>query len=320
MAQGKFDKINFLYHESMMLGSGYMCTRGLREAFQRIGVLNYAYDTMGDAWLDEKKFQEAPIFYIRGFLPGRVKYVLAGGSQFKSTLQSESYYTRHGSLDTSSTHIRAREKEFGLFITFAETDLNIYRVPTVWMPSWADITVLDDIAPPEYDQLGFIGGLPGRYDWFQQDKEGIVLQKQTELHKDPLINARRYTELINKFKILVAPPGRFFNSMTGRVFEIMACRRLCLAYFNPDTMYKHAELFEDGVDLVYWRTFDEMVEKFKYYRDNPAEMWQIADNGYNKVRKFYNQDIMAKYIAEQVLVVANGGEAENFKVKELAYA
>lgn len=304
------DKINFLYNESMMLGSGYMCTSGLAKAFERSSRLNYAFNTTGAEFLDEDRFKESPIFYIRGFLGGRGPYVEAGGNQFKATLQSESFYTRHGKMDSSSYLIRANEKKFDMMITFAETDINLYRIPTIWMPSWADITVLDDLYPPEYDALGFIGGLPGREDWYRQDKNKIIMHKQTELHRDPLINAQRYTELICKFKILVAPPGRFFNSMTGRVFEILACRRLCLAYHNPDTMFMHDKLFVDGEDLVYWHTFEEMEEKYRYYLKNEDEMWRIATNGYNKVRKYYNQDVMAKFIADSVLERANNPSSE----------
>lgn len=300
-----YDKINFLYNESMQLGSGYMCTKGLAEAFKRIGVLHYSFNTTGSEFLNEEEFRKYPIFYIRGFLQGRMPFVEAGGDQFKATLQSESYYTRHGKMDGSSIMIREREKLFDLMITFAETDLNLYKIPTIWMPSWADITVLDDLYPPEYDKLGFIGGLPGREDWYRQDKNKIIMHRQTELHRDALVNAQRYTELICKFKILVAPPGRFFNSMTGRVFETLACKRLCLAYHNPDTMFKHDKLFVDGEDLVYWHTFKEMEEKYHYYLNHEDELWRIAENGYNKVRKLYNQDVMAKFIADNVLEAAN---------------
>lgn len=300
-----YNKINFLYNESMQLGSGYMCTKGLAEAFKRIGVLHYAFNTTGPEFLNEEEFRKYPIFYIRGFLQGRMPFVTAGGDQFKATLQSESFYTRHGKMDSSSGMIREREKLFDLMITFAETDVNLYRIPTIWMPSWADITVLDDLYPPEYDKLGFIGGMPGREDWYKQDKNKIIMHRQSELHRDPLVNAQRYTELICKFKILVAPPGRFFNSMTGRSFEIMACRRLCLSYLNEDTMFEHSKLFQDGVDIVYWKTFEEMEEKYHYYINHPDEAAVIADNGYNKVRKLYNQDVMAKFIADKVLEAAN---------------
>ena len=166
-------------------------------------------------------------------------------------------------------------------------------------------SVLDDLYPPEYDKLGFIGGMPGREDWYRQDKNKIIMHRQSELHRDPLVNAQRYTELICKFKILVAPPGRFFNSMTGRSFEIMACRRLCLSYLNEDTMFEHSKLFQDGVDIVYWKTFEEMEEKYHYYLNHPDEAAIIADNGYNKVRKLYNQDVMAKFIADKMLEAAN---------------
>lgn len=298
----------------MMLGSGYMCTKGLAEEFKRQGILNYAFDTCGPEFINEEEFCKYPIFYIRGFLQGRMPWVEAGKDQFKASLQSESFYTRHGKIDPSSVMIREREKLFGLFITFAESDLNMYNIPTVWMPSWADITVLDDLNPPEIEGLGFIGCTQGREDWFNQDKHKIIIHRQTELNRNPVINAQRYTQLINKFKILVAPPGRSFNSMTGRVFEIMACRRLCLAYMNPDTMFKHMELFKDGEDYVTWTTFDEMVDKYKYYMDHQDEMWRIATNGYKKVRRYNNQELAARFIFEQTINSAIGIKAIDYDV------
>ncbi len=308
------DKINYLYNESKMLGSAYMCTVGLGIELEKQGLLHYKFDSCGPDFIDEKEFQKYPIFYIRGFLQGRMPWVEAGGNQFKATLQSESFYTRHGKIDPSSTMIRDREKYFGLFITFAESDLNMYRVPTVWMPSWADITVLDDIAPPEYDQLGFIGNSQGREDWLSQDKHNIILKKQTELHSSALVNAQRYTQMINKFKILVALPGRSFNSMTGRVWEIMACRRLCLAYVNEDTMFKHLEFFIDGEDYVTYRTFDELIDKYKYYINNPDEMWRIATNGYNKIRKYNNQETAARFIYEMTTAASKGEKIMDYDV------
>lgn len=306
------DQICFLYNESMMLGSGYMCTKGLAEEFKRQSLVHYAFDTCGPEFLNHEEFCKYPIFYIRGFLQGRLPWVEAGRDQFKATLQSESFYTRHGRMDPSSVMIREREKHFGLFITFAESDINIYNVPTVWMPSWADITVLDDVAPPEYEGLGFVGNMQGREDWFKQDKNKIIVHRNTELNRSPLINAQRYTELINKFKMLVALPGRSFNSMTGRVFEIMACRRLCLAYVNPDTMFKHMELFVDGEDYVTWQTFDELEEKYNYYLKNQDQMWRIADCGYQKVRKYNNQELAARFIFEQTINASQGRPAIDY--------
>lgn len=296
----------------MMLGSGYMATKGLAEEFKRQGTLHYAFDSCGPDFLDETEFKRYPIFYIRGFLQGRMPWVVAGGHQFKSTLQSESFYTRHGNLDTSSGMIRQREKFFNLMITFAESDLNLYSIPTVWMPSWGDITMLDDLYPPESDRLGFVGCVSGREDFFDQDKNGIIVRCQTELSHNAIINAQRYTQMINRFKILVAPPGRMFNSMTGRTFEIMACRRLCLAYVNPDTMFKHMDLFKDGEDYVTFQTFDEMVDKYNYYIKNQDELWRIATNGYNKVRKYNNQELAAKFIYEQTINASKGIKAVDY--------
>lgn len=306
--------INFLYNESKMLGSCYMCTRGMAEELKRQGNLCYAYDTCGPDFIDKEEFQKYPILYVRGFLQGRMPWVEAGGNQFKATIQSESFFTRHGKMDTSSLMIREKEHHFGLFITFAESDLNMYKVPTVWMPSWGDTTVLDDVAKPIFDKLGFVGGIAGREDWYKQDKNKIIQHCQSKLSYDPIENARRFTELMCKFKILVAPPGRMFNSMTGRTFEIMACKRLCLAYVNPDTMFKHMEFFKDGEDYVTWRTFAEMEEKYHYYMKHEDERERIALNGYNKIRQFHNHELAASYIHEQVVNASQGIKAVDYDV------
>jgi spore maturation protein CgeB len=104
-----------------------------------------------------------------------------------------------------------------------------------------------------------------------------------------------------------------FNGMTGRAFEIMACKRLCLCYLNEDTMFKHMELFKDGEDIVYWKTFEEMAEKFEYYKAHPEEAQRIALNGYNKVRAHHNQDVRAKFFADTVLKMANEKADKKFK-------
>lgn len=86
--------------------------------------------------------------------------------------------------------------------------------------------------------------------------------------------------------------------MCGRTWEIMACNRLCFAYFNPDTMFKSATYFKDAEDLVYFRTYDELYEKYQYYLQHLEEAQRIAKSGYNKVRAFHNQNVRVGYILD----------------------
>lgn len=288
-------KINLVYHTLRNLGSGYMGSEGLRQALERNGYLDYAYNTCRERphW---ERLQSSPILYIRGFLAGRIPSVARAGNQFKATWQSESYYTRRGDMDISTPFAVENQQHFNLFFVTADTDLDKYEVPTVFLPSWADTSVLDEYGEPEYEGLGFIGGTKGREDFLDQDTKGIINIKRTNLTEDATDTTREYARLISKFKYLVSPPGRCFTGMCGRTFEIMACKRLCFAYYNPDTMFRTAQYFRDGVDLVYFRTFDELVEKFNYYKDKPGLCAWIAENGYRNVRENHNENVRAKYI------------------------
>jgi len=258
------------------------------------------FDTVKEHELDVNKLQEAPILYIRGFLPGRMSFVVRGGGQFKATWQSESFYTRRGEMDGSSHWALKNQDHFQMFFTCSETDMDKYSVPTHYLPSWADTDIFDNWEPPEiFDRLGFFGGIQGREDFLNKDRNGIIERFQTSIDKN---DAKEMTidlaKSICKYQMLVSPPGRCFTGMCGRAWEIMACRRMAFVYYNEDTMFKTARYFTDGNDLVYFRDMDELVKKFKYYLPRMDDQYRIATNGYNKVRRFHNADIRVKYIVE----------------------
>ena len=66
--------------------------------------------------------------------------------------------------------------------------------------------------------------------------------------------------------------------------------------------------FEDKKEIVYFKTFPELEEKYYYYLKHPEEAERIAQAGYEKVKKYHNADIRAKWFAKIVLHHANGGK------------
>lgn len=279
-----------------------MGSEGLKRALERNNLLHYAYNQIGKDFLDISKLQSAPIFYVRGFLVGRFPLVIRGGDQFKAAWQSESYFTRHGDLDVSTPKAVENQKYFNMYFVCSETDADKYAIPTYFLPSWADTSIFNEYGTPNVENdecLGFIGVKDGREDFLNQDIKGLIVHKNTELRAgDPVGMTHDYAQLISSYKMLVAPPGRCFNGMCGRAFEIMACRRLCFQWLNEDTMFRHMTFFKDGEDIIYFKTYDELVEKFKYYLNHDDEVWRIATNGYNKVREFHNENVRAKYIVD----------------------
>lgn len=309
--KAKYDKINFVYRNPSSIHSPYMYFRGLKTALERNGLLYYSYEVGGSERLDLNALLKYPILCITGSHEPVFDVVqLVNGRQFTAEINPESLHTMQDDMDDIYYDlVRDRSNYFDMYFTGAEIDLNSYfGKPCYWMPSWAHVELLDDICPPVYDELGFIGYIGGRQEFFAKDKNKILMLVNTVPRKDALENTIELCKLINKFRILVTPMGIRFMGMTGKTYEYMACKRLCLCYLNEGYMFKTKLLFEDGEDIVFFKTFEEMKEKYKYYIKNPEAANKIAMAGYYKVRTFHNADVRAKRFAKLVLHHGNGGK------------
>lgn len=211
--------------------------------------------------------------------------------------------------------IKERKEYFDLYFIPVEEDLNSYLSfgkPCYWIPSWTHTELLDNINLPACNKIGFIGGVTGpRIKFFAQDKNKIIECIHTIPKDNELENIKELCKAINKYKYLVCPMGISVRTMPGKVFEYMACKRLCFCYLNDEYMFKHKLLFEDGKEIVYFKTFNELEEKYRYYLAHPQEAVQIAQAGYEKVRKYHNADIRVQRLVELILYHANGGEYNN---------
>lgn len=77
------------------------------------------------------------------------------------------------------------------------------------------------------------------------------------------------------------------DEQDSRTFEIPACGGFMLAEWSP----RHAELFEDGVEAVFFRSDAELLEKVRYYLARPAECAAIAARGrFRALRSGYDYD------------------------------
>jgi len=208
------------------------------------------------------------------------------------------------------TVLKNRSKYFDLYFSPVEEDLEKYfGKPCYWFPSWVHTELLDDVAPPVSDKIGFIGTLGGqRRKFFKQNKKGIIECLRTLPKDDALENVKELCKLVNKYKYLINPGGYAVRCMTGKTFEYMACKRLCFCYLDEEYMFKSRLLFEDKKEIVYFKTFAELEEKYRYYLKNSEKADQIAQTGYEKVRKYHNADVRAKRFVNLVLHHANGGE------------
>ena len=66
-----------------------------------------------------------------------------------------------------------------------------------------------------------------------------------------------------------------------RIFDIMACGGFVLAEYSREL----AGLFEIGIEIETYRTFDELASKAAYYLDHESEALKIVERGMDAVRK-----------------------------------
>lgn len=66
-----------------------------------------------------------------------------------------------------------------------------------------------------------------------------------------------------------------------RAFDIMGSRGFLLTNYQEDFF----DFFEPDVDFVYYSSMDELMEKADYYLSHERERQEIAENGYEKVRR-----------------------------------
>lgn len=208
--------------------------------------------------------------------------------------------------------IKERSRYFDLYFSFVEEDLNRYfGKPCYWFSSWVNTELLDDIAKPISDKILFVGALHNeRIKFFKQDKNKIIEIRKTVPKNNPLENVRELCKLINEYRYAVCPMGIASRYIPGKIFEYMSCKRLCFCYLPKEYTIKIQQLFEDGKEIVYFKTFAELEEKYRYYLENPKEANLIAQAGYEKVRKYHNADVRARRFAEIVLHYANDGRYE----------
>lgn len=83
-----------------------------------------------------------------------------------------------------------------------------------------------------------------------------------------------------------------------RVWDILGAGGFCITNYQPELLL----YFENGKDLVIFESYEDLVDKVKYYLTHEEERKLIAENGYRKVKKYHQYsnriDEMKKYIPE----------------------
>jgi predicted phosphodiesterase len=103
-------------------------------------------------------------------------------------------------------------------------------------------------------------------------------------HSGPIsnLNKAEYNLALNCSKIcLVFLSKRNNDSYTRRCFEIPATKNLMLSKYTDDLN----RLFEENNEAVYFRSKDDLLEKVRFYLNNPELRANIAKAGYERLLK-----------------------------------
>ena len=61
----------------------------------------------------------------------------------------------------------------------------------------------------------------------------------------------------------------------------------CLVFYQPIDPYVWPHSYIDGEDFIVYNDLDELVNKAKYYIDNPDKAKEIANRGFTKLLRHH---------------------------------
>jgi glycosyltransferase involved in cell wall biosynthesis len=105
-----------------------------------------------------------------------------------------------------------------------------------------------------------------------------------------------HTKFLNS-GLMVVQHSRW-GEITRRIFEGMACGKLVLTDRLNESKKLH-ELFEEGKEIVFYDSVDDLVAQMHYYNDHPEEREKIAEAGRKKVLKYHTSDIVADTLIKE---------------------
>lgn len=109
--------------------------------------------------------------------------------------------------------------------------------------------------------------------WEDFEPENPLLVKLADTHK-------YYNEMLNSAKIAIVFLSKInLDTYTRRCFEIPATKTLMVAPYTEEI----AAMYEEGREVVFYRSKQEFVEKIQYYLEHEEEREKIAIAGYERL-------------------------------------
>ncbi|GAG51348.1 unnamed protein product, partial [marine sediment metagenome] len=124
-----------------------------------------------------------------------------------------------------------------------------------------------------------------------------------------VLSPKELREVINQSKISLCFSKNNYGKphIIGKFSEVGACKTFVLTEYCED----YLDLFEEGKEIIMFKTKEELLEKIKYYLKNEKEREKIAEATYKKIINNYSLNIQLKKIFKEI------SKNNNFYHKEL---
>lgn len=288
-------KINFVYHTQPDNIFPYMFYTGMKDALEYNGYLHYSYDLCSKEMIDFKELCKYPVLFIRGYAKMYEIIVLAlHGKQRMAMIETETIFNSDGSKNVVYDRMKMMESYFDTIFTESYLDGGYFGRKTQGYELGVPMRVYDSIKQEPGFDTGFVGNVRSKSRQEFVKNTPFIIHTNSAEKKTPKEHIEAYVIMMKRFKFLVSPSSSTAQSpFSYRTHEAMACKRLCFAYYSGKHMVK---TFEDKKELVYWNTYEELQDLINYYSEHEEEADKIAQAGYNRIKKDYNEDVTVKSI------------------------
>lgn len=166
----------------------------------------------------------------------------------------------------------------------------------VFVSKGYDDQMLDNLGLTRDIPAGFLGSLKSR-EYGQRKAMLETLAERTGLLVTRTGSGEEYLQMLNRIQVFVSADIGMGEFMIKN-FEAMACGCVLLAWSQGEEDQLLG--FEDGHNVVFYRSLDEAIEKLHWLQQHPAQAARIAANGQAFVRQYYGFSRVGQDLAEQI--------------------
>lgn len=305
-------KVNLLYRRPAngALVVPWVTSDGIINSLKKQDLLNYEYDCLGRGeFINYNELRKYPTLVVRGYdFRFHTAVDNLWGNTFLASIETETTSLRPGMEDKISiggwdSWARDYARKFDVVFVASKRDQQDYygKNPNdVFLYRFfVDTDVVRNVCESEYDELCYIGTDKHREDFL--NSAPFIKRMVSPAVTNLLDTAELYVQNICKHRFLVAPPGKTIRIMSARPYEIMACERVCFCYVD-DIIKSEDDLspLEDGKNIVFFETIDELKRKYEYYKKHPDLCDYIGKNARRTALEHYSCDKWTKWMTEKM--------------------